>query len=268
VLVIGCGAGITAGAVAIDPRVEEVTIVEIEPLVPKAAATYFGRQNFDVIGSPKVKLRMDDGRHYLLTTQERFDAITADPLDPWVKGAANLYTREFFEVVRARLNPGGVVTVYIQLFETNTEAVKSALATFFEVFPNGAIWGNTYEGRGHDMVLLGTAEPLRINLDEMEDLLRSPDYTRVAQSLSEVDMASALDLFSTYAGRASDLRDWLKDAAINRDRNLRLQYLAGTGLNLDQSGAIYSEILTYRRFPEDLFTSTRGHVDFLRESLQ
>ena len=148
VLVIGCGAGITAGAVAIDPRVEEVTIVEIEPLVPQAAATYFGRQNFDVIGSPKVKLRMDDGRHYLLTTQERFDAITADPLDPWVKGAANLYTREFFQVVRERLNPGGVVTVYIQLFETNTEAVKSALATFFEVFPNGTIWGNTYEGRG------------------------------------------------------------------------------------------------------------------------
>jgi spermidine synthase len=161
-----------------------------------------------------------------------------------------------------------VVTVYIQLFETNTEAVKSALATFFEVFPNGTVWGNTYEGRGHDMVLLGTAEPLRIDLDEMEDLLRSPDYTRVGQSLSEVDMTSVLDLFAAYAGRGDDLKDWLKNAAINRDRNLRMQYLAGMGLNLDESAAIYSEILAYRRFPEDLFTSGRGHVDFLGESLR
>jgi spermidine synthase len=94
----------------------------------------------------------------IFTTKEHFDAITADPLDPWVKGAANLYTRELFETVRQRLSPGGVVTVYIQLFETNLDAVKSAVATFLEVFPNGTIWGNTYEGRGHDMVLLGQVE--------------------------------------------------------------------------------------------------------------
>ena len=117
-----------------------------------------------------------------------------------------------------------------------------------------------------DMASHWTCFQLMINLDEMQDRLRRPDYTRVAQSLLEVDMASALDLFSTYAGRASDLSDWLKDAAINRDRNLRMQYLAGTGLNLDESAAIYSEILTYRRFPEDLFTSARGHVDAVRES--
>src|SRR5438128_7941828 len=155
VLVIGCGAGITAGAVSIDPRVERVTIVEIEPLVPKAASMYFSEPNFDVIRNPKVQVRIDDGRHYLLTTKERFDAITVDPLDPWVKGAANLYTKEFLEMVQQHLNPGGVVTMYMQLFETNVEAVKSSVATFFEVFPNGTIWGNTYRGQGHDMVVLG-----------------------------------------------------------------------------------------------------------------
>jgi spermidine synthase len=87
-----------------------------------------------VLHDPRVRVRIDDGRHYLLTAKERFDAITVDPLDPWVKGAANLYTREFFEIVRQRLNAGGVVTMYVQLFETNLEAVKSAVVTFFEVF--------------------------------------------------------------------------------------------------------------------------------------
>ena len=158
VLVIGCGAGITAGAVSIDPRVERETIVEIEPLVPQAASKYFSEPNFDVLHNPKVQLHIDDGRHYLLTTKEKFDGITIDPLDPWVKGAANLYTKEFYEAMKQHLNPGGTVTMYVQLFETNLDAVKSSVATFFEVFPNGTIWGNPYQGQGHDMVMLGPAK--------------------------------------------------------------------------------------------------------------
>jgi len=266
VLVIGCGAGITAGAVSIDPRVDRVTIVEIEPLVPKTAATYFSNENFKVVDSPKVRLQIDDGRHYLLTTTERFDAVTADPLDPWVKGAANLYTKEFFEAVKSRLNPGGVVTVYIQLFETTNDAVKSAVATFFEVFPNGTIWGNPYEGKGHDMVLLGQVEPLHVDLDELERRLQGVDYAQVAQSLRDVGMDSSVDLFSTYAGQKADLAAWLQGAAINRDQNLRMQYLAGVGLNRDDSAEIYANLLAHRRFPDTLFTSAEGRVERLRQA--
>jgi spermidine synthase len=253
VLVIGCGAGVTAGAVAIDPRVERVTLVEIEPLVPEAAGKYFGDVNFNVVQNPKVQIRVDDGRHFLMTSKERFDAITADPLDPWVKGAANLYTREFLQSARQHLNPGGTITVYVQLFETNLDAVKSLVGTFFEVFPNASVWGNTYQGRGHDMVLLGQTEEQPINLDELQTRLEQPDYKPVGDSLSEIGMASVVDLFSTYAGRPADLTDWLKDASINTDRNLRMQYLAGLGLNLDEGAAIYADMLQHRRFPEVLF---------------
>jgi spermidine synthase len=269
VLVIGCGAGITAGAVSIDPRVEHETIVEIEPLVPQAASAYFAETNFDVLRNPKVQVRIDDGRHYLLTTKEHFDGITVDPLDPWVKGAANLYTREFLEAMKQHLNPGGTVTMYVQLFETDIEAVKSSVATFFEVFPNGTIWGNPYQGQGHDMVLLGQVEPLRIDLDAMEQRVgyRGGD-SRMAQSLADVGMNSPVDLFATYAGRALDLKPWLRDAAINRDRNLRMQYLAGLGLNRDDSAAIYAGMLAYRRFPEDVFRSAEGRVDSLREIMR
>jgi spermidine synthase len=272
VLVIGCGAGITAGAVSIDPRVERVTIVEIEKLVPQAASAWFSEPNFNVLHNPKVQVRIDDGRHYLLTAKERFDGITIDPLDPWVKGAANLYTKEFLDAMKQHLNPGGVVTMYIQLFETNQEAVKSAVGTFFQVFPNGTVWGNTWEGRGHDMVLMGQVAPLRIDLDAMEQRMGYrggfSGVSQIPQSLAEVGMNSPEDLFATYAGRRSDLPQWLRGAAINRDRNLRMQYLAGIGLDLDDSAAIYSGMLAYRRFPEDLFTGTEGRVDSLRRSLK
>ena len=263
VLVIGCGAGITAGAAALDSRVEHVTIAEIEKLVPEAAARYFAEPNFDVLRNPKVKLRIDDGRHYLLTSRDRFDAITVDPLDPWVKGAANLYTREFYESARARLNPGGVITMYVQLFATNLDAVKSATATFFEVFPHGVIFGNTYEGKGHDMLLLGSAEPLRIDLDEMERR-----YLPLADSLAEVEMYSPTELFANYAGRAADLAGWLRGAAINRDRNLRMQYLAGWGKDLDEAAAIYAEMRPFRRFPADVFLGSESRLDSLKRALE
>ena len=73
VLVIGCGSGITAGAVSIDPRVERQVIVEIERLVPEVVSTYFGPYNFDVVGNPKVRIQIDDARHYLVTTKEKFE---------------------------------------------------------------------------------------------------------------------------------------------------------------------------------------------------
>jgi spermidine synthase len=157
--------------------------------------------------------------------------------------------------------------MYIQLFETDIEAVKSSLATFFEAFPNGTIWGNPYQGRGHDMVLLGQVEPLRINLDEMEKRVGYRADSQMARSLAEIGMNSPVDLFATYAGRRSDLLQWLRGAAINRDRNLRMQYLAGFGLNRDDAASIYAGMLAYRRFPEDLFFSAEGRVDSLRRAI-
>jgi spermidine synthase len=257
VLVIGCGAGVTAGAVSIDPAVEHETIAEIEPLVPRVVSTYFAQHNFDVVRNPKVHVRIDDARHFVETTHEKFDAITSDPLDPWVKGAAMLYTREFFEMAKQHLNPGGAVTLFVQLYESNTAAVKSEIATFLEAFPNGIVWGNTNEGKGYDLVLLGQVNPTKIDVDKVQSKLQRPEYAAMAQSLREIGMSSAVDLFSTYAGRKPDLQAWLKDAQINHDSNLRLQYLAGLGLNLYQADAIYADMLRYvSKMPEDLFIAS------------
>ena len=258
VLVIGCGAGVTAGAVSIDPMVERVTIAEIEPLVPRVVSTYFGDHNHHVVTSPKVRIRVDDARHFLLTSREKFDAITSDPLDPWVKGAATLYTKEFFEAARDHLNPGGVVTLFVQLYDSSPASIKSEIGTFFKVFPDGIIAGNTFRGIGYDTVLMGRAGPTRIDLDRVDARLERHDYAAVSASLREIGMSSAADLFGTYAGRARDLGPWLADAVINRDGDLRLQYLAGLGLNMNESDAVYSEILRFRRFPDDVFLGSES----------
>jgi len=179
-----------------------------------------------------------------------------------------LYSREFFEAVKAHLNPGGVVTVFVQLYESNREAVKSEIATFFEAFPKGMIFSNTYNGAGYDLVLLGQVEGTHVNLDELEARLKRPDYAPVVKSLGEIGMSSIVDLFATYAGSADDLKGWLADAQINRDRNLRLQYLAGRGLNLYQAGEIFAEMLPYvKNPPPDLFSGSPELVSSLMQRI-
>ena len=267
VLVIGCGAGVTAGAVSIDPLVRKETIAEIEPLVPRAASAYFAAHNFDVVRNPKVTLQIDDARHYLLTTKDTFDAITSDPLDPWVKGAATLYTREFLELVKAHLTPDGVVTLFVQLYQTTESAVKSEVATFFEAFPDGVVFANLYNGEGYDLVLMGQRNPRPIDLDAIEARMRMPENARVRQSLSDIGIPSAVALFGTYAGRASDMAGWLRGADINRDRNLRLQYLAGSGVNLYDSAVIYQRMTATRRYPDGVFAGSEATLRALRDTI-
>jgi spermidine synthase len=264
VLVIGCGAGVTAGAVSVDPTVEQLTIAEIEPLVPRVVSTYFGEFNHDVIRNPKVQVVVDDARHFLLTTDQTFDAITSDPLDPWVKGAAALYTREFWELARRRLNPGGVITVFVQLYESSPEAVKSEIATFFQAFPDGIIFGNEYLGEGYDTVLVGQANPGPIDVGAINRRLAAPEFETLRRSLGEIGFPTAWELYGSYAGRATEMEDYLRDAPINHDRNLRLQYLAGLGLNQRAAAAIYLDITRNRKYPEGLFAGSESELQYLR----
>lgn len=267
VLVVGFGAGVTAGTFVVHPEVENITICEIEPLIPQASSKYFARENHNVFHDPRTRMVYDDARHFVLTTRDKFDIITSDPIHPWVKGTATLYSKEYFELVKKHLNPGGVITQWVPLYESDLETVKSELATFFEVFPNGTIWGNDINGEGYDIVLLAQVEPTKIDIDTVEKRLERPDYRGVAQSLAEVNFHSAPQLLGTYAGRASDLAEWLEGSAINRDLNLRLQYLAGMGLNYDKPGYIYSEMLRRRKPAPDMFSGSEEMMQAFFASL-
>jgi spermidine synthase len=252
VLVVGCGAGVTSGCFVLHPDVESITICEIEPLVPQAVAPHFLKENHGVVQDARVRIVYDDARHFILTTPDKFDIITSDPIHPWVKGSATLYTREYFELCKQHLNPGGLITQWVPLYESNFDVVKSELATFFEVFPEGTIWSNDQDGQGYDLVLLGQADTLQIDADAVQERLSRPDHAAVLKSLNDVGFQTVVGVLMTYGGQASDLQGWLAGAEINTDRNLRLQYLAGMELNTDQAKVIYQALLDHRRFPEKI----------------
>jgi spermidine synthase len=264
VLTVGFGAGVTAGSFVPYPDLEQIVICELEPFIPPASTEFFGRENNTVLHDPRTRVVYDDARHFIFTTPQTFDVITTDPIHPWVKGTSTLYSKEYYELVKAHLNPGGVVAQWLPIYDSDPATVKSELATFFDVFPYGTVWSNNIPNQGgYDLVLIGQVESTPISLDAVQARLDRPDYSRVLASISEVGFHSAVEFFATYAGRASDLTPYLAGAEINDDMNLRLQYLAGMGLNSMAFERVYLEMLTFRRFPEGLFTGSEGRMSAL-----
>jgi spermidine synthase len=293
VLVVACGAGITAGTFVLHPNVRRIVICDIEPLVPTIVTPMFGKENYHVVDGidhenphtvrgKQVEVVYDDGRHFLRTTQEKFDIITTDPIDPWVKGCAALNTVEYFQMCRAHLNPGGSTCLWFPINEGNLETAKSVIATFFQVFPQGILWSNEHEGHAYDAVLFGQVESTVIDVDALQERLNRSDHQLVKQSLHEAGFGEiktvrtgvtmvpeeGIDLLSTYAGQAPYLTEWSRGAQINTDRNLRLQYLAGMWLNSSMGEQILSSILTYYQFPERTFVGSPEALDTLKQALE
>jgi spermidine synthase len=269
VLTVGFGAGVTAGSFVLYPELQKLVICEIEPFIPQASTAFFGPQNNQVFKDPRTQIVYDDARHYILTTHEKFDVITTDPIHPWVKGTSTLYSAEYYEQVKQHLKPGGIVAQWLPIYDSDSETVKSELATFFSVFPNGTVWSNFINKDGYDLVLIGQPDGEPVSVDALQQRLDGIGYAGVTSSIRAVGFHSAVDILATYAGRASDLGTYLMGAQINRDLNMRLQYLAGLGLNSMAYPKIYKDILSHRRFPEGFITgSPGGRMDALRTLLK
>ncbi len=302
VLVVACGAGITAGTFVLHPDVRRIVICDIEPLVPTIVTPMFGTENYHVVdgiarenphtvNGKLVEVVYDDGRHFLRTTHEKFDIITSDPIDPWVKGCATLNTVEYYRMCRDHLNPGGSVSLWFPLVESNLDTTKSVIATIFQVFPNGILWSNERQSSGsdafgykerhaYDAVLFGQVEPTVIDIDGLQRRLDRLDHQLVKESLREVGFGEldtmseglavpeeGIELLATYAGQAPLLKEWSRGAQINTDRNLRLQYLAGMWLNSSMADRILSSILAYYRFTDQKFVGSPKSVRALKQAL-
>lgn len=159
VLVIGFGIGVTTSAIAQHPEVNSITCVELATGLTDAAV-YYRDLNRDVVHDPRLEIRSGDGRHYLQLSDERYDLISCDPTHP-ILGSGNLYTREYFELCRAHLRPGGMISQYLPLHKLGPDEFLGLVSTFRSVFPDCAVWLGHYHA-----VLLGSTAPLEIDFAE------------------------------------------------------------------------------------------------------
>lgn len=169
VLVVGFGIGVTTSAIASHPEVESIDCIELVAGL-KDAAHYYAGLNNNIQNDKRLRVIPGDGRHYLQATGNKYDLISSDPTHP-ILGSGSLYTREYFELCKSRLNPGGMVSQYLPLHKLLPEDFLGIIKTFHEVFPGATIW----LGQSH-AVLLGSVEPLKVDFTKWADrIAASPD---------------------------------------------------------------------------------------------
>jgi spermidine synthase len=249
VLVVGLGGGVSAGALTLYPEIKRIVICEIEPRVT-GATKQFARENYSVLSNPKVEVVFDDARHFLATTREQFDIITSDPIHPWVRGNSMLFSREYYDIVKSKLKPGGIATQWVPLYETSEKAIQIQMRTFIDAFPNGTVWNTAAGGGGYDVVLAGGVEPMKIDVAAIQR--RMDSSPQLNESLREVRITSALDLVATYGTRGSEMKKWLADTPANHDFSLKLEYISGLALNVKAADPIYTNMTADRVYPEDM----------------
>jgi spermidine synthase len=224
-LVIGLGGGVTSGALS---RVDGLALdlVELSASVVHAAR-WFRHVNEDVVNQPNVRLRVDDGRNYLLTTRERYDIVTADIIQPIHAGAGSLYSVEYFRLAKGVLAPGGVLLQWIGIRPANQYRLMAR--TFLDVFPHATAWaGGT--------LLVGTVEPLALDRAAFETKLQRAG-TRHALSL--VNLASFEALLGQFTAGPDELREFVGPGPILTDDRPMIEYhrsLTGDGRDIDTSG--------------------------------
>jgi spermidine synthase len=218
VLVIGYGSGVTSGAVLQSP-IESLTLAEIEHAVYEASNQNFGHVNHEPWRDPRFHPVIDDGRNFLLTRDDKYDVIISEPSNPWMSGAASLFTRDFFQIAERRLADGGVFLQWLQLYELAPENIHALLRTFHAVFPNMIVF--TPDPLSNDTLIIGTRTPVTIDKARIDRHLTDP---RLAAELSRANVKSADDLFGLFLLGTNEIPKFVGDGPINTDDNALIEF--------------------------------------------
>ena len=182
--VIGLGTGSTAGWLAMVPEIERVDAMELEPAIVHMARVC-ELANGHVLDNPKCRLLLGDAREMLITTRQSYDLIFSEPSNPYRAGIASLFTTEFYETARARLNPGGLFLQWVQAYEVESDAVRMVLATLGGVFPHVEVW-TTQTG---DLLLIASAQPRTWDAASLRARMQTEPFKTATQRIWGVDSA-------------------------------------------------------------------------------
>jgi spermidine synthase len=237
IFVLGTGSGMTLGATSVHPEVDEIVLAEIEPKVLGVART-FSKYNHGVLDNDKLRIVFNDGRNYLMTTKEKFDVITADPIHPWFSGAGYLYTTEYFRLAAERLRPGGIVCQWLPIYELSVDDLKCVVRTFSENFRYTMLWLTR-----NDAELVGSNDPILIDEEELGRRIAAPG---VFDDLKSVHMGSADDFLSYFVMGTDGMRAFGADGVFNTDDNLHLEFSAPMSMDVPTTGKNADALYRFR----------------------
>ena len=216
VLVICFGTGQTAGAAGVYPGINLVDSVDISPGVFRAGK-FFKATNHNVVNNPKVKKIIQDGRQHLLTTSTSYDVITAEPPPPMNAGSVNLYTREYYELTKRALKPGGIVSQWIPLHSQAETHVYQNFRTFLESFPYVMAW---YPVR-KELILIGSERPIEIDFRQIERRFENPVINKI---MRDIDFPNPFSFLGSIWFLKKELKSLGSGQHVITDNNPSLEF--------------------------------------------
>jgi spermidine synthase len=222
-VVIGLGSGFTLHALGYSKSLEEIHCVELEPAMIEANR-YWAPFIGNILQDPRLKMHATDGRTYVLGSPRKFDIITSEPSNVWLAGIGNLYTVDFYKTCRERLNPGGVMCQWCNVYSLSPDNLRTVLRDFFEVFPYGDVW----QPAAGDMILIGTQTPTRPDLNYFTQALQTDGELR--KELVMLDLPYPESLMGHYVCPREAAFAASQGAAVNSDDRPVLEFSAPLSL--------------------------------------
>ncbi len=227
VLVIGLGSGVTAGSALTHP-IERLVAVEISEAVAEASS-FFDEVNHRPSADPRFRLVVGDGRNHLLGSREPYDVIISEPSNPWMAGVSGLFTREFFELARERLAPGGLFCQWAHIYNLSEGDLRTIVSSFTDAFDSTALFLLSES----DVLLVGARDRLPlVSASEVEARIRGD---RLREDLLEAGVQRIDGLRALLLASTPPLSEWAREAERHTDDRPVLELRAARTLHQDTS---------------------------------
>lgn len=211
--IVGFGGGVTTRALTYTD-LESIRVVELEPAIVDAGRAIV-KGEIPALRDPRVHLEFNDARNTLLLDATHYDIVAAQASHPWLAGTANVFTKEFFELVRTRLNPGGIYGQWVNLFNMDATTLRAIFKAFFTVFPEGLTLSNLNTG---DFMLFGSDHPLTFDYLRIASRMDHPD---IKAAFAHYDLRTPDDLLTYFAlSRREAMETITADGPMNSDTNI------------------------------------------------
>jgi spermidine synthase len=204
-LLICFGAGSTAKALVDTQSLEQIDVVDISRNVLEMSSVVYPDPSEHPLRDPRVRVRVEDGRFFLQTSDERYDLITGEPPPLKAQGVVNLYTREFFQLVHDRLAPGGMTSYWLPIRQVGERDRRAVIRAFTDVFEESSLW----MGSGDEWMLFGVRGPAeRVDAERFSAQWRDP---RVAGELVALGFEDPALLGAYFLADGDTLRELVRD---------------------------------------------------------
>ena len=240
VMIIGLASGCTLGAALRHP-VEEVVCAEIEPAMVEASKL-FKEVNYEYWKDPRTRIVIEDGRNFLFLTKEKYDCIISEPSNPWISGLGNLFTREFYQIVKEHLNKGGVFALWIPAYITSLSDFKGMISTVCSVFPSVSLWN--YPPIYADVLVICSNEPLKLSLEEMEKKIR--ENPKIEESLQRIGISGAQGVLWGFLMADNAVHQFCNGYPINTDDLPLIEYSAPKWLYKSINYDVLNELYRFK----------------------